>query len=108
MADISLYIMATIYSLAGILHFIKPKPYMKIMPPVIPFPKMMVYISGFFELLYGIALRYEVTLSYAALGIVLLLSDLVGANICTYYRMHANDRTDLWLAFVSLPMQSVL
>src|SRR5690554_6808846 len=91
MADISLYLMATIYSLAGILHFIKPKPYMKIMPPVIPFPKMMVYISGFFELLFGIALLFDVTRSYAALGIVLLLIAVFPANIYMRSEEHTSE-----------------
>ncbi|WP_417264931.1 DoxX family membrane protein [Brumimicrobium sp.] len=108
MADISLYIMATIYCLAGIMHFIKPKPYMKIMPPVIPFPKMMVYISGFFELLFGIALLFDVTRSYAALGIVLLLIAVFPANIYMAKRMHEKQSKNRWIAFVRLPLQLVL
>src|SRR5690554_168363 len=73
MEELGLYIMWAIYSIAGILHFIVPKPYVKTMPRSIPYPKAMVYISGFFELLFGIALLFEATRSYAAIGLILLL-----------------------------------
>jgi uncharacterized membrane protein len=31
---------------AGVMHFLKPKPYVQIMPPYIPAPEAMVYASG--------------------------------------------------------------
>lgn len=108
MADISLYIMAIIYSFAGILHFVKPKPYMRIMPPAIPYPKMMVYISGFFELVFGIALLFESTRSYAAIGLILLLIAVFPANIYMAKRMHEKKNKNRWIAFVRLPLQFVL
>lgn len=100
--------MAIIYSLAGILHFIKPKPYMKIMPPSIPYPKMMVYISGFLELLFGMGLLFEAIQSYAAIGLILLLIAVFPANIYMAKRMHEKKSKNSWIAFVRLPLQFVL
>jgi len=47
---------AVFYIVAGALHFIKPAPYLKIMPPYIPWHAAMVGVSGFFEILGGLAL----------------------------------------------------
>jgi len=42
----------------GISHFIAPDTFMKLMPPPIPEPLLMIYISGFFEILGGIGLIF--------------------------------------------------
>jgi uncharacterized membrane protein len=47
---------AILYVFAGILHFVRPEMYIKIMPPYIPSPGAMVGISGLFEILGGIGL----------------------------------------------------
>jgi uncharacterized membrane protein len=41
------------YIAAGTLHFSKPAPHLKIMPPYIPWDAAMVRISGAFEILGG-------------------------------------------------------
>ncbi|MBL4657407.1 MAG: hypothetical protein JKX73_05360, partial [Flavobacteriales bacterium] len=48
--DISLIIMAVLYILAGVNHFVMPKFYMRIMPRYIPFHKFMVIMSGIAEI----------------------------------------------------------
>ena len=108
MHEIGLYIMAGIYSIAGILHFITPKPYLKIIPPYIPYPKLMVMISGVFELLFGIALLFDATRSYAAIGIILLLIAVFPANIYMAKRMYQKQSKNRWIAYVRLPLQFVL
>lgn len=35
----------------GVLHFVKPVPFVKIVPDFLPYPLALVYISGFFEIL---------------------------------------------------------
>ena len=56
MKEISLYIMAVLYILAGANHFVKPKFYLRIMPPYIPWHKAMIYISGAAEIFLGLLL----------------------------------------------------
>ncbi|WP_107040322.1 DoxX family protein [Brumimicrobium mesophilum] len=108
MENFSLYIMASIYIIAGILHFIKPKPYARIIPKYIPYPKMMVYISGFFELIFGIGLLFEITRSYAAIGLILLLIAVFPANIYMAKRMYQKQSKNAWIAYLRLPLQFVL
>lgn len=44
------------FVIAGALHFIKPKPYEAIMPPYLPAPKTLVYLSGLAEADGGLGL----------------------------------------------------
>ena len=44
---------AGLFVAAGILHFTRTKSYLQIMPPYLPFPLELVYISGVFEILGG-------------------------------------------------------
>jgi uncharacterized membrane protein len=47
---------AVVYILAGSLHFVKPVPYLRIMPPYMPWHAAMVRVSGVFEILGGLGL----------------------------------------------------
>jgi hypothetical protein len=51
---IAVVVAAVFYIVAGSLHFIKPAPYLMIMPPYIPWHAAMVRISGAFEILGGL------------------------------------------------------
>lgn len=108
MIEIGKYSMAIIYVLAGILHFLKPQPYLRIMPPKIPAPKLMVAISGFFEILFGVALLFDSTQSYAAFGIIVLLIAIFPANIYMAQRMYQKQSKNRWVAYVRLPLQLIL
>ncbi len=71
------------FILAGVSHFLIPDTFMKLMPPLIPFPLMMVYISGVFEILGGIGLIVTKTKRAASYGLILLLLAVYPANIYT-------------------------
>jgi len=51
--SMSLIIMAVLYILAGINHFVMPRFYMRIMPRYIPFHRFMVIASGIAEIVLG-------------------------------------------------------
>jgi uncharacterized membrane protein len=65
----------------GTLHFAKPAPFVKIMPPPLPYPLELVYISGFFEILGGIGLLIPFVSVAAAWGLVALFIAVFPANI---------------------------
>jgi uncharacterized membrane protein len=65
----------------GITHFLMPGKYLEMMPPFIPSPLAMVYISGFFEILGGIGLVVPWTKRWAAFGLIALLLAVFPANI---------------------------
>ena len=41
---------------AGVMHFLRPRLYERIMPPYVPAPRAMVYASGVAEIAGGVAL----------------------------------------------------
>ena len=67
--------------IAGTLHFIKPEPFVKIVPDYLPYHLGLVYISGFFEILFGIGLLIPSLSSAAAWGLILLFIAVFPANI---------------------------
>jgi uncharacterized membrane protein len=65
----------------GALHFLKPEPFIKIMPSQLPYPAELVYISGFFEILGGIGLLIPFVSVAAAWGLIALFIAVFPANI---------------------------
>ena len=78
---IGLAIAAIFYIGAGSLHFIKPEPYLRLMPPYIPWHLFMVRASGVFEILGGLGLLVPRTRRAAVWGLVALLIAVFPANI---------------------------
>ena len=66
---------------AGVYHFINPEFYLKIMPPYLPAPLFLVYLSGFFEIAFGVSLLIPRFTRFAAWGIIALLIAVYPANI---------------------------
>jgi len=96
------------YLLAGVLHFIFPQPFLKIVPNYIPYKIWAVYISGFFEITFGAALLFPETRTYAAIGLILLLIAVFPANLYMAQRMKKKNNKHAWIAFARLPLQLVL
>ncbi len=74
-------ILAVAISVVGVLHFAVPAPFIKIMPPQLPYPEALVYISGFFEILGGIGLLVPPVSRAAAWGLIALFIAVFPANI---------------------------
>lgn len=66
---------------AGITHFVRPEQYARIVPPQLPYPFELVYISGFFEILGGICLLIPLVSVAAAWGLIALFIAVFPANI---------------------------
>jgi uncharacterized membrane protein len=78
---IAVVLAAIFYIGAGTLHFLKPEPYLRIMPPYLPWHIAMVRVSGAFEILGGLGLLLPETRRAAAWGLVLLLIAVFPANL---------------------------
>jgi uncharacterized membrane protein len=74
-----LYVMALGYIAAGINHFWHPRFYLRLMPPYLPAPHGLNYLSGIIEMVLGVLLLAEATRPVAAwcLAGLLLLFMLV-------------------------------
>ena len=82
--NISIYIMSLLYILVGIKHFSDPNFFLKIMPEYLNYHLELVYISGFFEILFGILLIFKKTRFFGAWGVFILLICVFPANIYLY------------------------
>ena len=72
--------LAAFFSAAGILHFVRPRPYEAIVPP--PFPKKeSVAISGVAELVGGLAVLHPATRPASRWGLIALLLAVFPANV---------------------------
>jgi uncharacterized membrane protein len=101
---------AVLYIGAGSLHFIRPEPYLRIVPPYVPWHAAMVRISGAFEILGGLGLLLPATRRAAAWGLVALLIAVFPANL--YMAMYPVDAGAAAIAPVlrwgRLPLQALL
>ena len=106
--EISKYILAGVFILGGINHFVMTDFYLRIMPPYLPAPLFLVYLSGFLETGFGIALLVPKTSRRAAWGIILLLIAVYPANI--YMAMNTELFPDInpLIIYLRLPLQIVL
>ncbi len=80
----TIIIMSILYIVIGIRHFTDPLFFLKIMPPYIPFPLELVYLSGFFEILLGVLLFFKKYRYFSGIGLVLLLVAVFPANVYLY------------------------
>jgi uncharacterized membrane protein len=93
---------------AGINHFINPKIYENIIPPYLPQPAILVYVSGLLEILFGMLLLFSTTRRLAAWGIILLLIAVFPANIQMAVNYSGTHSMGFWISLLRLPLQGVL
>jgi uncharacterized membrane protein len=108
MKKLSLYSMIVLYIAAGLYHFINPEFYMRIMPPWVPYPKEMIFISGVCEVLFALLLLFPFTRRTGAWCIILLLVAVFPANIQMLLNYRNENNPLLWIAIVRLPLQIIL
>ncbi len=103
-------ILAISIIIVGILHFAIPDPFVKIVPPQLPNPLALVYISGVFEILGGIGLLVPNVSRAAAWGLIALFVAVFPANInMAINRIHLDNVPDSPVfQAIRLPLQAVL
>lgn len=105
--SLNLWLMAGLYILAGINHFTKPTFYLKIIPPLLPFHKMINWVSGLAEIVLGIGLLLPEYQSLSAWGIIALLIAIFPANIYHFMKGLRKKKMVAILA-IRLPLQGLL
>jgi uncharacterized membrane protein len=98
-------LLALIFVVAGAMHFVATPVYVRIMPPLLPDPRLLVQISGVCEMLGGIGLLVPMTHRFAAWGLIALLIAVSPANV--YMAMdHAHwPRIPEWALWLRVPLQ---
>jgi uncharacterized membrane protein len=103
-----LYLMAAIYIFAGIMHFVKPKIYLRIMPDYLPNHKLLVFLSGLAEILLGIALCFDETRTLAVYNIIVMLAVFLLVHFYMLSTEKAGAGIPKWILILRLPLQLAL
>jgi uncharacterized membrane protein len=100
-------VLAVFFVAAGIMHFVVPDAYARVVPPALPAPHLLVVISGIAEILGGIGLFHSFTRSAAAWGLVALLIAVFPANL--YMAVSHVPAPGIlgvrWVQWLRLPLQ---
>lgn len=104
---IGAWIVGLLFVFAGSMHFVRPEPYVMMMPPWLPAPELLVVISGWAEILGGVGLLLPRLRELAGWGLIALLVAVFPANL--HVALHGWPGVDVprWLLWARLPLQAV-
>jgi uncharacterized membrane protein len=103
-----LYLMACLYIVAGLMHFIKPRIYLAIMPPYLPFAKALVGASGIAEIALGTGLLFRPTRHLAIYGILVMLLLFLMVHVHMLTDKKAGMGLPKWALLLRIPLQFAL
>jgi uncharacterized membrane protein len=69
------------FVIAGVLHFLSPRTYKKIMPPWVPAPEAMVYASGVAEIAGGVGMMVPARRRLAGWWLIATMVGVFPANL---------------------------
>ena len=104
---VTVFTLSLFYFIIGIKHFTDVNFFISIMPPYIPYHKFFIYLSGFFEILFGLLLLFRKTRKFAGIGLIYLLVFVFPANIHLYLSDTAQKALSITQndALIRLPFQ---
>jgi uncharacterized membrane protein len=102
------YLLAAFFILAGLNHFLNAPFYLKIMPPYLPWPLVLVYLSGVFEIAGGILLLIPRLIRIGVRGLIALLIAVFPANIHMAFNHELFPEYHPVALWLRLPLQLVL
>ncbi len=102
------WILGAAFIFAGTNHFISPSFYLRMMPPFLPAPLFLIYMSGVFEIALGVLLLVPRFSRFAAFGLIALLIAVFPANI--YMTLHPQLFSEFspTALYARLPLQLLL
>ena len=103
----SLVVMGLLYIGLGINHLVNPHMYEGIMPPYLPAPRFLIYLSGVCEIALGVLVLVPVTRKWAAWGIIAMLLAFMPVHI--HMLVHAAEYPGIpyWALVARIPLQGV-
>jgi uncharacterized membrane protein len=96
------------FFIGGIAHFVFTELEMKIVPPSLPEPRLLVLVSGAFELLGALGILFPPTRRVAGWGLILLTIAVTPANIFMWQNPHLFPEVPYWALTLRLPLQLAL
>ena len=96
------------FVVAGVTHFTNRDFFTSIVPPYLPWPELLVYVSGVAEIALGVLLMVPATTRIAAWGLIALLIAVFPANIHMAMNPQLYPDTPLAALLIRLPLQGLL
>jgi uncharacterized membrane protein len=108
--SLSCWLIGGFFIFAGIAHFVSPAVYLPMMPPYLPWPMALIYLSGAAEIAGGAGLFVPRLRRAAAWGLIALLLAVFPANLHMLATGLILDGQQVpeWVLWVRLPLQFLL
>lgn len=108
--SIACILLAFLMVAAGVMHFVAPRAYARIVPRWLPAPGALVAVSGVCEILGGLGLLVAPTRPWAAWGLIALFIAVFPANVNMAVNRIGFGRKPVpaWLLWARLPLQAAL
>lgn len=100
-----LYLMALVYIGAGIMHFVRPKIYRRILPSYLPGHKFLVTFSGLAEIILGVALCFVATKNFAIYFVIAMLIFFLPVHFHMLLDKKASMGLAKWILIWRIPLQ---
>ena len=99
--------LAVFFLVGGVNHFVNPDFYVGIMPPYLPAHLELVYLSGLFEVLGGLAVLAPGLRASAGWGLIILLVAVLPANLHMALNPESFPDMSRFALYVRLPVQAL-
>lgn len=109
-AATSRLLLAAIFIGAGVLHLLRPRMFVSMVPPWLPSPALLVLVSGVCEVMGGIGILVPRTRVAAGWGLIALLVAVLPANVNMLVLARTAGESLLWqlALLLRVPLQLVL
>ena len=103
-------LLALLFVIAGLLHFLYPRQYIEVVPPWLPAPGLLVFVSGVCEIAGGMGLLWRTSRRWAGYGLIALCLAVLPANVQMLLDAQASAASLAWQAalWARLPLQFAL
>lgn len=94
----------------GTLHFLTPEPFVRIVPPGLPWPEGLVWVSGAAEIGLGALLLIPRARRLASFGLVALYVAVFPANVhmaIAQVQLDPEHPAPAWVPWARLPFQAL-
>lgn len=101
------YALAIFLIVGGVQHFLKPEFYLAFVPDFLQAKMLIIYVSGFFEILFGVLLFVPKYAFYGAMGILALMIIFLPIHVSDVFSDTPAIGSST-AAYIRLPIQFLL
>lgn len=96
------------YAVAGVMHFVKPKMYIAIIPKYFPRKKLLNIFVGLAELVIAFGLLFQSTRNFAIYSLIIMLSIFMTVHLDMLNGKKKSKGIPRWILILRIPLQFLL